>query len=628
MSIDVYVDRLDRMSTAGEVLGLGDRSRGIVTVQAAPAAFRAQLPRDVLVALGVDPDASDWPKVPQRRWPLARAWLAGFCITELIVYGAWRLTPQDVERLVQINADGVNVSCVTTRGLRRRLPVALRRLSPQPLEELLDRLAACPRTPAAPTQVAHVGTRVPPLPPADVFSFIPECIHTLRSGDDEREVMYVYRRSAADGDDYLRRRGCTREAVLDLLERSIRESTGGNDLLVRLRAAQCAAFGQGWLVDVPLRALGPIAALATDTAPSSHPDWPLPGASHPRLQAAAALAFAMGSVDLNLTTVSIRHVDSDAAQVAGVDIDEHLRPAIRALRHLRRHSEGAPDASPDDVYLFARTKGPPQAWALREQLGAFYPQALAAAATSGLRWRLDRLVSVSDIRERATPVVPESHRRAPGPVINDVEARFRQEWGISTGLTEDDRQLEHTALLSRAWSAGLGVESRDDSGPDRDPAVLHAVLLRAGGTADRRDLLRALDWGAHRLARARRRLSDRLAGTGESLTETALGTMEIRVRCDHKTTEAVERLQTRGSRDASLSPRAAYWLRRAIDGSRRGIGTDAFEDEHDWAAFDELWSRGLVGSGDYESFFQPTTDVRAAMGERTGRSSGYWAACE
>lgn len=176
MTIRLFEDPDDRLSTVVQINCLASRDRGVLVGHVPPGQHRAQLPQDLLVAMGHSPTADDWPRSAATGWRAARAWMAGFEITELILYGAWRIKSPLARILTDIaRDDGIRVSLVTLASMRRRLPAELGDIKSEPLDRLIDR----PRTPVKQTSTADttlpLPDGLPPLPPADVTCFVSEC---------------------------------------------------------------------------------------------------------------------------------------------------------------------------------------------------------------------------------------------------------------------------------------------------------------------------------------------------------------------------------------------------------------------------------------------------------------------
>jgi hypothetical protein len=126
MTIRLFEDPDDRLSTVVQINCLASRDRGVLVGHVPPGQHGAKLPQDLLVAMGHSPAAGDWPRSATTGWRAARAWMAGFEITELILYGAWRIKSPLARILADIaRDDGIRVSLVTLASMERRLPAEL-----------------------------------------------------------------------------------------------------------------------------------------------------------------------------------------------------------------------------------------------------------------------------------------------------------------------------------------------------------------------------------------------------------------------------------------------------------------------------------------------------------------------
>jgi len=84
----VFEDPDDRLDSVVHINCLANRHAGVIVGHAAPRGVPKALPQDLLVALGHCRDAHRWPRTAAPSWRLARAWMAGFEIRHLVIYGA------------------------------------------------------------------------------------------------------------------------------------------------------------------------------------------------------------------------------------------------------------------------------------------------------------------------------------------------------------------------------------------------------------------------------------------------------------------------------------------------------------------------------------------------------------
>ncbi|MDX6484144.1 MAG: hypothetical protein QOE95_1915 [Gaiellaceae bacterium] len=142
----IFEDPDDRLGTVVQINCLADRQAGVLVGHAAPRGLSAALPQDLLLALGHRDSARNWPGSSATAWVLARAWMAGFQIGQLVVYGAWRLTDKLAATLSEIaSVDGIDVSVVNLATMRPGLPCALAGVPVEPVTTLVDGAARSSR---------------------------------------------------------------------------------------------------------------------------------------------------------------------------------------------------------------------------------------------------------------------------------------------------------------------------------------------------------------------------------------------------------------------------------------------------------------------------------------------------
>lgn len=589
----VFEDPDDRLDAVVQINCLANRQAGVIVGHAPPGGFDEALPQDLLVALGHRRGAGHWPRTAAPAWRLARAWMAGFEIQHLVIYGAWRVTDKLAGILLDLSAsDGIDVSLVNLVTLRSSLPSALAALNVEPVSVLIDETTIQSRsTEPTVTSPARLPDGLPPLPPADVTCFKAECKGSIE--DQElwfrfREAFDAFTDSAfieLDGVDHPDR-------VLDLLEDELRRARDGNDLLARTRAFQIAALRAGWHVRIPLRDVALAIAMALNTAPANQLDWPLPSDVTPQPQALAALAWATRRSPSDLSRVRIGDFDRHCTTCGEDEVPAALRPAIRTQMWMRRRQGG----TDDDPLLSTRNGVPLRVPAIRAALDAAAPTAFNAAelGTTTVRHELAALVDITRVGLEVDDVAPtdETSRSL-------LPSADYWDWALShgggalqerTGLPEPGstdvlaRRAQGFALAKEAatgfsnppaWPSSFrSAESRErqvDEYLAADGARLHSVLLQTGGGADRLSLIRGLRWSAERLHMAESTLREQLAQTAEILAATLDGRLELRVRSDGETTPAVERILRRADRDQGVSPTGARLLLELLEGPRDGI---------------------------------------------------------
>jgi len=410
------------------------------------------------------------------------------------------------------------------------------------------------------------------------------------------------------------------ERALELLEDQMRRARNGNELLARVRAFQIAALQSGWHIRLPLRDVAIAIVMALNTAAANQQDWPLPSdvTPQPQPQALAALAWATRLSAADLAKARIGDLAADCATFREHAIDRPLTPAIRAQMWVRRR-QGCAD---DDRLFTTRNGAALRVPAIRAVLDATAPSAFNTAelGPNTVRHELAALVDIRrvgfDVDDFAS--MDESSR-------SDLPSADYSDWALThgggdlrarTGLpnagsTDVLARRAHGFAMAKeaatgfsnppAWPSSLRSpafrERRVDEYLAADAARLHSVLLQTGGGADRLGLIQGLRWSADRLHKAEATLREQLSRTAEILAATLDGRLELRVRSDHETTPAVERILKRADRDHGVSPAGARLLFELLEGPRVGITIADLQmpSEVAQAAIRELLQRGLIG---------------------------------
>lgn len=392
----IFEDPDDRLDAVVQINCLANRQAGVIVGHAPPRGFDEALPQDLLVALGHRRGANHWPRTAAPAWRLARAWMAGFEIGHLVIYGAWRVTDRLAGLLLDlVSSDGIDVSLVNLVTMRDSLPSALASIAVEPVSFLIDETTIQSRTAEATVTIpARLPEGLPPLPASDVTCFKADCKGSIE--DQElwlrfREVFDVLTDAA-----FIELDGVNdHDRVLELLEDDLRRARNGNDLIALTRAFQIAALRAGWHVRIPLRDVAVSIAMALNTAPANQLDWPLPSDATPQPQALAALAWATRRSAADLSRITIGDFDTHCATFGEDEIPAALRPAIRTQMWVRRR-EGGADGDP---FLSTRNGARLRASAIRSVLDTTAPTAFNAAelGTSRVRHELAALVDVSRV---------------------------------------------------------------------------------------------------------------------------------------------------------------------------------------------------------------------------------------
>lgn len=614
----LFEDPDDRLDSVVQINGLANRQAGVIVAHAPPRGFDEALPQDLLVALGHRRGTDRWPRTAAPAWGLARAWMAGFEIRHVVIYGAWRASHRLVEILLELVAsNSIDVSLVNLAPMRDSLPPVLAALSAEPVSVLIDETTIQSRNhPPTLTSHACLPEGLPPLPASDVTCFKADCKGSI----DDQELWFRFREAfdALTDASFIELDGVQHlDRVLEVLEDALRRARNGNDLIALTRAFQIAALRAGWHVRIPLRDVAVAIAMALNTATVNQLDWPLPSDATPQPQALAALAWATRRSAADLSKVTIDDFDPHCTMFDGHELPTALRPAIRTHMWVRRR-EGGTDGDP---FFSTRNGVPLRAPAIRSVLDATAPTAFNAAelGTSTVRHELTELVDISRVGGDVDDIALADE--ATRSLLPSAEYR---EWALLHGgwMLQDRTGLPDagsTDVLARrargfamAKEAAMGFsnppawpssfrsaafrERRVDDYIAADGARLHSVLLQTGGGADRLSLIRGLRWSAERLHAAESTLREQLSRTAEVLAATLDGRLELRVRSDDETTSAVERILKRADQEHGLSPAAARLLLELLEGPRAGIAIADVQMHPDAAraAITELRQRRLI----------------------------------
>jgi len=631
----VFEDPDDRLDTVIQINCLANRQAGVLVGHAAPPGMTATLPQDLLLALGHSDRARGWPRSPQTAWPLARAWMSGFQINHLIIYGAWRLTDSVAETLAEIaTIDHIDVSIVTLATMRDRLVRRFAELPVAPVNTLIEQTAVTSRAGdrTVPGLPVALPAGLPPLPPADSTCFRSACAGCIR----EVGLWLKFGRVLDGLIDSTRRRlgdANSAERVLEVLEEQLRQARDSNEFIVGARAFQIAALQSGWHVRIPLHDVALAIAMALNTAAADH-EWPLDTDVRPQPQALAALAWATRCSATELAAVKIDDVHPHYETLAGRRIDATMRPAIRAQVRLRQYR----GCSPSDLLCCNPAGRALRPDTVQEALDAVAPTAFNATelGPDTVRRALGRMV---DITRVASDGAAGEWTNASFPAL--LPTASYTGWALAnggsgflerTGLPPGHERLANNARgFAQAVAAATGLHKpapwpRNDRGsptqgtpaheqPAADGARLHSVLLQTGWGADRLTLIQGLDWSAERLHTAERTLRRQLIGTAELLASTLDGRLELRVRSDDETAVAVQTVLKQDNRDRDLSNAGARLVHELLDSTPHGLALDDIQMPRHiaQAAIQELQQRRLITITNYARI-SLTNGVRHNLG--------------
>jgi hypothetical protein len=585
--ITVYVDAEDRLTTVHRINALADRDGGTLVAHVPPARFRGQLPQDLLIGLGCNPQASDWPRGSAAAWTLARAWCHGFRIRRLILYGAWRLHRMDLERLVSLaDEDGVDVCLVMLAGAQALTKVSLDRHPTRPVERLFSR-----RQRVRKAYTEHLS-QLPPLPAAPFPRFLAECAGVLESNDQGWILHTSYKEAFTAAKARIRIEHPS-ETVIGHLVEQFRTALTPNEVLIRLRAAQAAALREGLLVEVELVALSRAVAGLLDTAASNHRQWPLPSTVKPVDQATAAVAWATALPTGLLVNVNTTDLNGDCSVIDGhifCRIPRWLRAPIRAQKWLKEQELQGP--SP----LLSATAKTPSPGGLHNRLQRIgQPAANAPSSDLQMREALESIVRIVDVRSPPGQGELEDHwvpaygtgRLGQGIDYEEFPDAWRRE------IVRLAQLNARNYLRGSSYPWGRQRPWREQT-LDEDAKDLYAVLIRTGGHVDRLSIHAATNWTVDRLAAATRELNDRLETVGSAVVERPDGVMELRVYEDPVVRDFIATIANRTVVDEGFSPLAGHLMYRLLEAPNKSLNLAALGDPNHEPEIQRLVAMGIV----------------------------------
>lgn len=635
MRVAVYVDEDDRMSTPVHLRALNtpeDRR----CVAHLPTDFD-RLPFELLLALGHRSSAPDWPMTPALAWRMCRAWLIGFGINELILYGAWRLSETDLARLVVVGQDLriSRLSLVAPRLLIDRAgPLAA--LESAPLSDLLSVAAETPSGRAAPAP----RLTLPPLPAADFLTFEAECVGWL-DGEDLQTFIDLWAEARYRAHVALKEAiGFTsvdHDRVIGFICRGVRQASDSNDVLVSARALQTVALGRGVHVAVGLSLLMDAAAAGLGAATTSFATITPGSRVHPFERALAALAVATQGDAEMLTGVRVDDLDHSATSIdlmgRKFEIQPELRPALRAQRHLVLGAFGAPD-----MWLLTSRGTRPGAGALSRRLDEFDATA-ARALGSGerLEHRISRALEITDLRGDHI-AGPAGHEAAPHGAQRDdflagrrrdghpdVETKGRTDIDVAKVVAgrEDRKTRASIAFLLGGHPSASPTPRRIDASTATpadtstgDAQRLHALLLLSGGEGDIASAVRGFGWSPRRLEHASKKVNQVLSPLHARVAVRPDGELRLVTCEDHEVVQARQTFLRRQHALKPLSTTAARVIWSCVTANHRSgvpVGQACDRSGQQRSVLNELIDAGYVvrTAG---ATARVSDDVRAALG--------------
>lgn len=340
------VDREDRLATCVQINALHDLAGGVIVVHRRPGS--RGLAHDLLGALGKHRHGLGWPTEP-RAWPLADLWVIAESVDHIVVYGAHRLTADDLDRLTQ-----------TAVRARARLWLVTRIFGQAEHDhraELSELLAIAAPDARPYTLQEHIDERSATFcVDEDFVSFRTGCWRALGVGalrDVEEHLASVIDQVTR----WLARHpDGNRWQAGALLEQLLSNARDQDEVIIVLRAMQLAYFRHGQLLDCDTRALCDASRLIINPRRGDEQAAALRGISAPDLVALGALTVCTPLDSHRLAALRVESIDDHGAHVTSGDSRYALPAAFRGLVCAQKLSRQRAATQPSDA-LFVDAVG-------------------------------------------------------------------------------------------------------------------------------------------------------------------------------------------------------------------------------------------------------------------------------
>lgn len=344
------VDHDDALHARIQVNDLHNLAAGVIVVHPQPATRR--LAHDVLVALDKDHRSPGWPGSPERAWMLARLWLTAEAVSQIVVYGAHRLSARDIERLTAAAAGlGATLWLLTCSPGQATGPQrsSIGRL----------RVACGVAPPAAVGDTAPARRGAVVCAATDFVTFRATCYSLLGLGAvralDERLSELTWRVQGWIGE---RRSRLTRWDAGDLLEQLLTDACDQEDAVVVIRATQLAFFEEGYLLSLDAATICDATRLILNKPANDAGAAALRRMSDPALAALGVLTACTPLDTQRLAGLRIRSVDQDCGAVTLGRVSYDVPEAMRGLLRAQLLNRAAHGAAEEDGMFVDRAGGP------------------------------------------------------------------------------------------------------------------------------------------------------------------------------------------------------------------------------------------------------------------------------
>lgn len=388
------VDHDDALHTRIQVNDLHDLAAGVIVVHPQPATRR--LAHDVLVALNKDFRSPGWPTSPPRAWKLAELWLTAEAVRHVVVYGAHRLTADDLQRL----SDAAAVSRATV-WLLTCSPDQACRAQRSGLARLL--IACGSARPLAVGEIAASSRPAVVCAAADFLTFRASCYRLLGLGTvravDERlsEVMWRVQRWIGE-----RRAHPNRWDAGALLEQLLGDARDQEDAVIVIRATQLAFFEQGYLLSLDAATICDATRLILNQPANDAGAAALRRMTDPALAALGALTACTPLDSQRLAGLRMHSVDDHGEHITLGRVSYDVPVAMRGLLRAQLVHRTGQGATPDEELFVDRAGGPCTPRRIRDLAQKVRRHSLAGRTPRYVddrsAWHLGLLLSVDRLR--------------------------------------------------------------------------------------------------------------------------------------------------------------------------------------------------------------------------------------
>lgn len=578
MTLTLCIDEHDRLSTPVHIQGLHSVEHGSLVIHTTVDSSPADLARALLQGLGFSPKSHGWPGRTERAKVLAAAWLHGYQIRKVVIYGAWRLRSPSLDWLKDLQASTqAAITLVTAQGFSNTDLLRQRCAVEQTLEDLLCSAMPPRSTPPEPVSSVRLQSPLPPLPAAPLTSFIGEAGAAVANHQDFIAILGTFERVFQRAQKALNR-DAGHHSFCVLIEDLLAAAQTTNDMIIQVRAAEAAALTAGLAVELDLKEICRIAYGRHNTNPRYHDTSSvIDDRVDPRLSATAAVALASAASHETLAGLELSDFNPETGELLIASTTIQIPPALTIPVRAQYHRQQLQRR----VYLLSISSKRRPAHAIRGELVHKVPAAAAAASRAQALRAYQQAITCHDLNEdhdtQATAIAAQRDKSLfPDSLehwldqldghLEDIALRYRLPTHAGRGDLDrhspDRRGTETIEALSGVKPSTLPVSDYRRKDPEEDARRLHALLLQHGGPIKRSNLYFALEWSARRTQGALKQLERHLRTLGSVVVEEPPDYIILRALHDNQIDQALQTIRTREHAETGLRPRAAQLLRK------------------------------------------------------------------